>query len=193
MDDPALVRDRLLMAIFVSALIHLIVIFGPLAPGGLSVPRIEPREPLEVTVRPAATDRPPSLRLVTGTAPDWPSTPSTSRPRQRAIDGSTEDAPTARYLRDWIVHTETLGNRAYPRELIEAGITGRVIVAITLTADGAVVDTRILGGSAHPALRDAARSLVERAAPYPAVPAEVLQGNDELIITRTWSFGEAEQ
>lgn len=193
MEDAALARDRLLMAIFVSALIHLIVIFGPLAPGGLSAPRIETREPLEVTVRPAATTGQPSLRLISGTAADTPSRASTTRPRQRAVDGTPEDAPTARYLRDWIVHTETLGNRAYPRELIEAGITGRVGVAITLSADGAVVDTRILGGSGQPALHDAARSLVQRAAPYPAVPAEVLQGNDELIITRTWSFGEAER
>ncbi|RZU99209.1 energy transducer TonB [Spiribacter vilamensis] len=193
MEDAALVRDRLLMAIFVSALVHLIVIFGPVGPAGLSVPRIETREPLEVTVQPASTTRQPSLRLVTGAAREsWP-TPSASSPRQRAVDGTTEDAPTARYLRDWIVHTETLGNREYPRELIEAGITGRVVVAITLTADGEVVDTRILGGSDHPALQDAARSLVQSAAPYPAVPPEVLQGNDELIVTRTWSFGEGER
>ena len=193
MEDAALVRDRLLMAIFVSALVHLIVIFGPVGPGGLSVPRIETREPLEVTVQPASTNQRPALRLITGIAPESWSAASASGPRQRAVDGTTEDAPTARYLRDWIVHTETLGNRDYPRALIEAGITGRVVVAIALDPDGQVVDTRIVGGSDHPALRNAARSLVQGAAPYPAVPPEVLQGNDELIITRTWSFGEGQR
>lgn len=192
MEDAALVRDRLLVAIFVSALVHLIVIFGPVGPNGLSVPRIETQEPLEVTVQPASATRQPSLRLVTGAAREpWP-TPSTPSPRQRAVDGTTEDAPTARYLRDWIVHTETRGNRDYPRELIKSGITGRVVVAITLAADGQVVKTQIVGGSDHPTLRNAARSLVQSAAPYPAVPPEVLQGNDELIVTRTWSFGEGQ-
>lgn len=193
MEDTALVRDRLLMAVFLSALVHLIVIFGPIGPDALSAPRIETREPLELSVQPASTTQRPVLRLITGAAPEsWP-TESVSSRRQRAIDGTTEDAPTARYLRDWIVHTETLGNRDYPRELIEAGITGRVVVAIALDPDGQVVDTRILGGSDHPALRDAARSLVRGAAPYPAVPPEVLQGNDELVITRTWSFGEGQR
>lgn len=190
MEDAALVRDRLVMAVLLSALVHLIVIFGPFGPNALSSPRIETREPLELALRTASTSRRSSLRLITGAAPEsWQAEP-TSSTRQRSVDGTPDDAPTARYLRDWIVHTETIGNREYPHELIEAGITGRVIMAISLDADGQIVGIRIIGGSNHSALRDAARSLVRDAAPYPAVPPEVLQGNDELIITRTWSFGE---
>ncbi|MDX2503919.1 MAG: energy transducer TonB, partial [Gammaproteobacteria bacterium] len=35
---------------------------------------------------------------------------------------------------------------------------------------------------------DAAKRIVELAAPYAAVPKDVLQGNNRLVITRTWQF-----
>jgi protein TonB len=189
MEDTARVRDRLIMAILISAVIHLIVILGPLGPAPPRTETVTTHPPLALDVQPSHSADAPSLRLLAGPGPGTRAEPADAEPAPRAIDGTEEDAARARYLRDWIVHTETLGNRAYPAELINAGIRGRVVMAITLNADGEVRAARIIGGSDNPVLRRAARSLVEAAAPYPPVPAAVLDDRDTLVITRSWSFG----
>ena len=190
MEDAARVRDRLIMAILISAVIHLIVILGPLGPTPRTPAPLPDDRPLALDVQPSRSADAPSLRLMAGDGPPSESAPSPADPAPRAIDGIEEDAARARYLRDWIVHTETLGNRAYPAELINADIWGRVVMAITLTADGSVREARIVGGSDNPVLRRAAQSLVRAAAPYPPVPDAALQDRDTLVITRSWSFGE---
>lgn len=189
MEDAARVRDRLIMAILISAVIHLIVIMGPLGPMPPTPATRTAERPLALNVQPASPADRPMLRLVAGDGPASESARSSADPAPRAIDGTQDDDARARYLRDWIVHTETLGNRAYPAELINAGIRGRVVMAITLNAAGEVRGARIIGGSDNPVLRRAARSLVQAAAPYPPVPEAVLEDRDTLVITRSWSFG----
>ena len=192
MDGATLARDRLLMAVLLSVVVHILLLFGPFGPGIASTPRITPEMPLTLELQRAIPQRSQPMRLVAGAAPDaGQAVDEQPREHQRHIDGTTRDEPTARYLRDWILKAEAVGNRAYPRALIEADITGRVVMAVTLNASGGIITTRILGHEAPPALARAARRLVEAAAPFPAVPPAVLQGRDELVITRTWSFGEA--
>ena len=173
MNDPVIARDRLLMALFLSVILHVILIFGPL--GGVPRTPVINEEPLTL-----------ELRL----EPAAPSDSAQARPNQRHIDGTTEDEPAARYLRDWIIQAETIGNQNYPPALERNGLSGQVVMAVTLNARGEVLDTRILAGSENPVLRQAAEELVRAAGPYAAIPSEVLQGQKELVITRTWSFGE---
>ncbi|MEX0386795.1 energy transducer TonB [Spiribacter onubensis] len=192
MDDATLARDRLLMAVLLSMVVHILVLFGPFGPDIASPPRITTEMPLTLELQRSVPQRTQPIGLVIGAAPDgWRVIDEQPRGHQRHIDGTTRDEPAARYLRDWILRAEAVGNRVYPRALIEADVTGRVIMAVTLNASGEIVATRMLGKGTRPALEQAARRLVEAAAPFPAVPPEVLQGRDELVITRTWSFGEA--
>ena len=191
MDDATLARDRLLMAILLSVVVHILVLFGPLGPGSLSKPRMSAEMPLTLELQRSTPQRSQPMRLVTGTAPDaWQTIDEPPREHQRHIDGTTRDEPAARYLREWILQAEAVGNQAYPPALIEADIRGRVVMAVTLNADGEILATRMLGDGGQPILEQAARRLVEAAAPFPAIPPAVLQGRDELVITRTWSFGE---
>ncbi len=188
MNDPIIARDRLLMALFLSLILHVIVLFGPL--GGSPQPPATPEEPLalELQLEPAAAEE---LQLFADTADQSANTQANKiESHQRHIDGTTDDGPAARYLRDWIVQAETIGNRQYPEALRRERLSGRVVMAVTLNAAGDVTDTRIIAGSDNPTLRSAADALVRAASPYAAVPEDVLQGRDELVITRAWSFGE---
>ena len=191
MDETTLARDRLLMAVFLSVVVHLLLVFGPFGPGVLPQTRLATEAPLTLELQRTSPSRQQPLRLITGAAPAaWQAIEQAPREDQRHIDGTTQDEPAARYLRDWILQAEAVGNRTYPQALTEAGITGRVVMAVTLNADGEVLRTRMLGEHTEPALERAARSLVRAAAPFPAIPGEVLQGRRELVITRAWSFGE---
>ena len=205
--DSVLARDRLLMALFLSAIGHLIVVFGPFGPGRAAPDAVVANQPLTVNVAPGGAavgdagagiqgsirPRPAtSIRLQPAATPATGRAGATGHPaHQRHLDGTREEGPAARYLRDWIMQTEAVGNRAYPRALLEADIRGRIVMAVTLDAAGNVLATRILGGSERPALRNAARMLVHEAAPFAPVPPEVLDGRRALVITRTWSFGES--
>ncbi len=188
MNDPVIARDRLFMAIFLSLIAHVIVIFGPL--GGIPRAPVTTEEPLtlELQLEPAAAEELQLFAEATDQSADTQA--AITRPNQRHIDGTTDDAPAARYLRDWIVQAETIGNRNYPEALRREGLSGRVVMAVTLSAAGEVLETRILAGSESSTLRSAADALVRAASPYAAVPEAVLQGRDELVITRAWSFGE---
>ncbi len=182
-------RDRLLMALLLSALVHVLIIFGPLGPIQLN----PERQPIAVTVAlqsPASTTAAPILKVITGQ--NQARRLSAGSVNQRAIDGTTEDTPAARYLREWVAQAERQGNAAYPAWLQQSGLSGQVVMAVTLAANGAVRQVAIIGGTEHAQLREAAHKLARDAGPYPAVPATVLKGADTLVITRTWSFGEAE-
>lgn len=191
MNDAAVIRDRLLMAVFLSAIVHLIIVLGPLGPlppgGGF-----QDEPPLAITLRAASDPSPTERRLRVG-ASDTRITfkrAQEASPTQRHIDGTTTDSPSARYLQDWIAQAEAVGNARYPAALSEAGSAGQVIMAVTLRADGTVLDTDILQDTGTPALRQAAETLVRQAAPYPPVPEAVLAGRETLVITRAWSFGD---
>lgn len=188
MNDPVIARDRLLMAVFISIILHVIVLFGPL--GGM--PQTPPAtvEPLalELQLEPAAAEE---LQLFAETSEHAANASSPDRqPDQRHIDGTTEDGPAARYLRDWVVRAETIGNQNYPQALRREQLSGRVVMAVTLNAAGEVLETRIIAGSENPTLRSAADRLVRAASPYAPIPDDVLQGREQLVITRAWSFGE---
>lgn len=109
-------------------------------------------------------------------------------PSKRRIDARTKAYAAAEYMRRWVEKVEQVGNLNYPEQARRRGLAGSLILEVTLRPDGSVVGTRVLDSSRHPVLDQAAMRVVQLAAPFAAVPAEVLAGNDLLVITRTWEF-----
>ncbi len=109
-------------------------------------------------------------------------------PSKRRIDARTRSHAAAAYMYQWVNKVEHIGNLNYPEEARRRNLTGRVILEVTLRPDGRLYGVRVLQGSGHPVLDQAAVRIVELAAPYEPVPADTLEGHDLLVIVRTWEF-----
>ena len=113
-------------------------------------------------------------------------------PSKRFLDARTRAHEAAAYLADWTRKVEAVGNLNYPSAARERELSGRLILQVTLEADGSLADVEIVDRSPHRLLDEAALRIVRLGAPYARVPDEVLDGRDQLVITRTWAFVDGE-
>ncbi|MCP3851298.1 MAG: TonB family protein [Gammaproteobacteria bacterium] len=110
------------------------------------------------------------------------------RPKATYITASTRRTPDAMYLKAWTKKIERIGNLNYPDKARRDKLEGQLILTVSLATDGSIISIRISKSSGHKLLDDSAKRIVELAAPFAAVPKDVLQGNNRLVITRTWQF-----
>jgi len=110
------------------------------------------------------------------------------RPKATYITASTKRAPEALYLKHWTKKIERIGNLNYPDKARRNKLQGQLVLAVALSPDGYLISVEIRKSSGHKILDDAAKRIVQLAAPYAAVPDNVLRGNRRLVITRTWQF-----
>lgn len=110
------------------------------------------------------------------------------RPRQKFISARTREFKYATYMSDWVAKVERVGNLNYPDEARRQGISGSLMLQVSLNVDGGVRSIRILHSSGHKVLDDAAVRIVELAAPFAPLPPEIRKETDILDITRTWEF-----
>ncbi len=110
------------------------------------------------------------------------------RPKATYITASTRRTPDAMYLKAWTKKIERIGNLNYPDKARRDKLQGQLILTVSLSPDGYIIKIRISQSSGHKILDDAAKRIVELAAPFAVVPKNVLQGNNRLVITRTWQF-----
>lgn len=110
-------------------------------------------------------------------------------PRPKFITSvATKGSPDALYLNRWEERVEKIGNAHYPEEARRDGIEGELRLLLMLKPDGSVDQVRILRSSGKALLDRAANRIVRLAAPYEAIPADVLDGKNRLGIVRTWRF-----
>ena len=110
------------------------------------------------------------------------------RPRQAFISARTQEFKFASYMNDWVAKVERVGNLNYPDEARRQGISGSLMLQVSINADGSVRNIRLQRSSGHKVLDDAAIRIVQLAAPYPPLPPEIRKDTDILHITRTWEF-----
>lgn len=171
----------------------------PPQPKRQSTPEVSgaaPAKSQRSTPKPEPTPEPSAAELINATrsvaARSEFSVPSESidarYPTKRRISASTKAHAAAAYMREWIRKVEQIGNLNYPREAARAGLTGRLILEVTLRPDGSIYGVKLLRRSEHAILDEAARRIVRLAGPFSPVPEAVLQGDDLLVVTRTWDF-----
>ncbi len=110
------------------------------------------------------------------------------RPKATYITASTRRAQDAMYLFAWTKKIERFGNLNYPDQARREKLEGQLVLSVSIAPNGHIISIRIRKSSGHKLLDDAAKRIVKLAAPYAAVPKDVLQGNTRLVITRTWQF-----
>ena len=163
-----------------------------------------PATPPETSPPPAAVDPPrpatPPIRPLAGrsvadlardiVALDARATahPEPTQRVRRLLAGTTTAPEFAYYLEAWRRKVERIGNLNYPREARSRGLSGSLRLLVTITADGALRDVRLLESSGHRMLDEAALHIVRLAAPYAPFSPKMRATTDLLEIERTWHF-----
>ena len=110
------------------------------------------------------------------------------RPRHIYVSARTQEYKYANYMSEWVKKVERVGNLNYPDEARRSGLTGKLIMDVTMNADGTVRDISIMRASGHKVIDEAAKRIVNLAAPFPPFPADIRKDADIMHITRTWEF-----
>ena len=83
---------------------------------------------------------------------------------------------------------ERIGNLNYPEAARRQNIHGAVTLEVLIAADGGLREVRVLRSSGFDVLDDAARRIVELAAPYPPFPASLAQQYSSQRIRQKFVF-----
>jgi periplasmic protein TonB len=110
------------------------------------------------------------------------------RPKRRFIGARTKEASDAMYLEAWRQKVEQVGNMNYPAAARDQKIYGTLRMTVSILADGSVESIVIDKSSGSKLLDEAAKNIVNLAAPYARFSDEMKKNTDILGITRTWTF-----
>ncbi len=110
------------------------------------------------------------------------------RPRKTFVGARAQEYTFARYVDDWRLKVERVGNLNYPEAARRNRIYGALVLTVEIDADGRLVEVSIDRGSGSKILDAAAVRIVEMSAPFAPFPPELRKKTDILAITRTWSF-----
>ena len=109
------------------------------------------------------------------------------RPKRKFISASTQQYEYATYMRAWVQKVERIGNLNYPDQARRQGLSGRLIMTVSVGRDGEVRGVLINKSSGRKLLDDAAVRVVQLASPFAPLP-NTKEGIDILDITRTWDY-----
>jgi len=130
-------------------------------------------------------------RLEASIAREWDS--YQQRPRRRFIGARTQEFRFARYIEDWRVKIERIGEVNYPQAARDQRAYGSLVVTVSIKSDGTLERVDINRPSGNRILDAAALRIVSLAAPFAAFPADIAKDTDVISITRTWVFTRSDQ
>ncbi|MCD0504680.1 TonB family protein [Bordetella petrii] len=110
-----------------------------------------------------------------------------AQPRKEFVAPSAQASRYAAYMDAWRTRIEAIGTQHYPDEA-RGRIYGSLQITVSVRADGSVANVEIDQPSEHAILNQAARRIVQLAAPFPPFPPDIANEADMLVITRTWHF-----
>lgn len=109
------------------------------------------------------------------------------RPKKKFITASTQEYEYAAYMRAWVAKVERIGNLNYPREAQRLGLTGRLILTVSIGRNGEVKGVLVNRSSGKKLLDEAAVQAVNLSSPFAPLP-KTDEDIDILDITRTWDY-----
>ena len=115
------------------------------------------------------------------------------RPKRRFIGARAEEYRFARYVEDWRLKIERVGNLNYPEAARTQKLYGSLLLTVSIRADGSVENVEINRTSGNRILDAAAVKIVQMSGPFAAFPPDIKRDTDILHITRTWSFTKADE
>lgn len=125
-------------------------------------------------------------RLIAKLSKDW--NDYQKRPKRKFLSPSTSQHGAAKYLNDWRKKVEAVGNSNYPAKAKAKGLSGSMIIDVSIHQDGRIERIDIRVPSPHKLLNDAAIRFIRDAAPYDEFPDELKNEYDIIHITRSYHF-----
>ena len=115
------------------------------------------------------------------------------RPKRKFLGARAEEYRFARYVEDWRLKIERVGNLNYPEAARQLKLYGNLLITVSIRSDGSVESVEINRSSGHRVLDAAAVKIVEMSAPFAPFPPDIKRDTDVLHITRTWMFTRGEE
>jgi protein TonB len=110
------------------------------------------------------------------------------RPKRRFVGARAAEYRFARYIEDWRLKVEHVGNLNYPEAARARKLYGSLLLTVGIRANGSVESIAVDRGSGQKILDLAATRIVQMASPYAPFPPDIKRDTDILYITRTWTF-----
>lgn len=114
-------------------------------------------------------------------------------PRRKHIGAQAREYRFARYVEDWRMKVERVGNLNYPDVARQNKLYGSLILTVSIRADGSVENVEVNHKSGQRILDAAAVKIVEMAGPYAPFSDDIRRDTDILSITRTWTFARGDE
>lgn len=117
------------------------------------------------------------------------------RPKRKFIGARTREYRFARYLEDWRLKVERIGNLNYPEAARKQKLYGNLQLTVGIRSDGSLESIGIDRSSGAQVLDDAAIHIVRLAARngFAPFPPDIRRDTDILHITRTWVFSRSDK
>lgn len=117
------------------------------------------------------------------------------RPIRKFVGARTKEYRFARYVEDWRLKVERIGNLNYPEAARRNKLYGSLQLTVGIRADGSLESIGINRTSGEAVLDEAAIRIVRLAGSngFAAFPPEISRDTDILHITRTWVFSRSDQ
>ncbi|WP_232297846.1 energy transducer TonB [Nitrosospira sp. NpAV] len=112
------------------------------------------------------------------------------RPKRRFVGARTQEYRFARYIEDWRLKVERIGNMNYPEAARREKLYGNLQLTVGIKSDGSLESLEINRSSGEKILDEAAIRIVKLAGQngFAPFPPDVSRDTDILHITRIWSF-----
>jgi protein TonB len=154
-----------------------------------------PNETPEPTDSPTANDLMQKVlevvRLEAQIAKDWDA--YQKRPKRKYLGARSEEYRFARYVEDWRLKIERVGNLNYPEAARQQKLYGSLLLTVSIRSDGSLDNVEVNRTSGQRILDAAAVKIVQMSAPFAAFPPDIKRDTDILHITRTWTFAKGDE
>lgn len=111
------------------------------------------------------------------------------RPKRKFVGGRTTEYRFAKFVENWRLKIERVGNLNYPEEAKRTGLQGQLQLTVAIKSNGEVEEIKVERSSGNKTLDQAAKRIVMLSAPFDRFPDSFKNDTDVLHITRTWIFG----
>lgn len=117
------------------------------------------------------------------------------RPKRKFIGARTKEYRFARYVEDWRIKVERIGNLNYPEAAKRDRLYGHLQLTVGIMADGNLESIEINRSSGKKILDEGAISIVKLAGQngFAPFPPDISRDTDILHITRTWVFTRSDE